>query len=249
MNEKPLVSIIVRTVNRPLLLREALCSIAYQDYPEVEAIIVNDGGPPIEDFLRKQNLPIRYLLKELPYSHGRCLAGNIGLGLARGRYIGFLDDDDAIYPYHVSTLVEAIQKSGKKVAYSDAIRATQKPKPFDKNSYATVNLSLSYSRDFDFQALLRDNYIPILAVLFDRFCLNKGINFDPALEVLEDWDFWIQLGTHFPFVHIAEITAEYTARLDGSNTVGQLDYLWEWAREYVKKKHFSKRDTDVEVRI
>jgi cellulose synthase/poly-beta-1,6-N-acetylglucosamine synthase-like glycosyltransferase len=40
----PLVSVIVRTKDRPHLLREALESIAAQSYSHIEIIVVNDGG-------------------------------------------------------------------------------------------------------------------------------------------------------------------------------------------------------------
>ena len=42
--ENPLVSIIVRTKDRPKLLTRALQSIASQDYSPIEVVLVNDGG-------------------------------------------------------------------------------------------------------------------------------------------------------------------------------------------------------------
>ncbi len=55
MNEaknSPLVSIIVRTKNRPVLLAEALQSIAEQTYPKIEIIVVNDGGDDVSEVIR-----------------------------------------------------------------------------------------------------------------------------------------------------------------------------------------------------
>ncbi len=42
--ENPLVSLIVRTKDRPKLLLKSLRSIAAQDYRPIEVILVNDGG-------------------------------------------------------------------------------------------------------------------------------------------------------------------------------------------------------------
>lgn len=42
--ENPLVSIIVRTKDRPKLLKRALQSIAAQTYRPIEVALVNDGG-------------------------------------------------------------------------------------------------------------------------------------------------------------------------------------------------------------
>lgn len=60
----PLVSVIVPTRNRPGELGEALASIAAQqgiDLGELEVIVVNDGGTPIEEVLavaRDRGLPL-----------------------------------------------------------------------------------------------------------------------------------------------------------------------------------------------
>ena len=42
--EKPLVSVIVRTKDRPKLLKRAIQSISAQTYRPIEVILVNDGG-------------------------------------------------------------------------------------------------------------------------------------------------------------------------------------------------------------
>ncbi len=44
VREGPLVSIVVRTKDRPALLAEALASIAASTYRRLEVVLVNDGG-------------------------------------------------------------------------------------------------------------------------------------------------------------------------------------------------------------
>ena len=67
--ERPLVSVVVRTKERPVLLREALASIAAQTYSPIEAVIVNDGGADvaeiIDDFLSD--------IDHIQYIHLLCL--------------------------------------------------------------------------------------------------------------------------------------------------------------------------------
>ncbi|HDH97534.1 MAG TPA: glycosyltransferase family 2 protein, partial [Deltaproteobacteria bacterium] len=92
---RPLVSVIVRTKERPDLLREALASLAAQTYSPVEAVIVNDGGMDVaeivDDFLSDID-HIRYIHQS--ENGGRACAANMGLQSAKGEWIGFLDDDD-----------------------------------------------------------------------------------------------------------------------------------------------------------
>src|SRR3990170_7346574 len=97
----PLVSIIVRTKDRPKLLRRALQSIAVQTYRPIEAILVNDGGCDLDvDGLKTILGDVSLNYVRLEKNTGRAHAGNVGIENARGEYVGFLDDDDVLYPGH-----------------------------------------------------------------------------------------------------------------------------------------------------
>ena len=84
-----LVSVITRTRNRRHLLKEAVASVAAQDYPHVELVVCNDGGEDVADILDpyRERLKITYVD---PGGVGRCKAGNIALEHARGTWIAWL---------------------------------------------------------------------------------------------------------------------------------------------------------------
>ena len=237
LSNLPLVSVIVRTVNRPIYLRECLQSIIQQDYRNLEVILVNDGGPSVQSIFETISNVFPSRLIELPFNSGRSFSGNLGLENSSGDFIGFLDDDDIYYPFHISNLVKTLIKTGSKVAYSDAFRADQVPAAFDSSSYVTTKHWLEHSQGFSRSELLRRKYIPILCPLFSRDCYLAGVRFDKSLEVLEDWDFWLQLADKWDFVYERKITAEYRVRNDGTNTLRQNPELWEWSRKYVREKH------------
>ena len=81
----PLVSVIVRTKDRPALLKRALRSIAAQTYRSVEVVLVNDGGCDLD---RKElqailgKISLNYI--RLEENTGRAHAGNVGLENAKG---------------------------------------------------------------------------------------------------------------------------------------------------------------------
>lgn len=233
----PLVSVIVRTVDRPDYLRECLGSIAVQNYPNLEVIIVNDGGPPLKQLVERVSLPFPFQLVELIENRGRSYSGNIGIANANGEYLCFIDDDDIFYPFHISTLINNLIKTNYKVAYSDALQATQTACSYNEKIYTTIELNLVLSETFEFQDLLQRNFIPILTAVFHKSCIQQGCSFDINMEVLEDWDFWIQIAQNHDFLHIREITCEYRYRKDGTNTVGQMEHLWNWSRSYIKQKY------------
>jgi glycosyltransferase involved in cell wall biosynthesis len=95
------VSVIVPTRNRPELLRVTLEAIALQASPTVEIIVVDDGSLPEsarsnEEFLSRgfDNATYHYIDTAGAKGGGPSFARNIGIKLARGRFVAFCDDDD-----------------------------------------------------------------------------------------------------------------------------------------------------------
>ena len=122
--KQPLVSIILAHYDRPESLRHAVESVKRQDYPNIELIVVDDGS---------KNAQSHELLDELELEFknlGWCIirqrnsylgaARNAGVRHARGKRILFLDDDNALFPSAVSTLVRAMKSSGADICTSFA---------------------------------------------------------------------------------------------------------------------------------
>ncbi|MEF9475685.1 MAG: glycosyltransferase [Candidatus Mariimomonas ferrooxydans] len=211
MEEKtPLVSIIVRTKDRPKLLNKALQSIASQTYMPIEVVLVNDGGCDLPEEELKEilgNVSLNYIrLKE---NRGRAGAGNVGIENAKGGYIGFLDDDDEFYPEHVSLLVSFLEETDYKIAYSDSLMVFKEGFSAETNELIDAKKELAFSRDFDYDSLLFENYIPFMCLLFDRDVLINSDGFDNNFDLYEDWDLLIRIGERSPFCHVRKITSNY----------------------------------------
>lgn len=208
-DNKPLVSIIVPTYNRPEMLASALRSIQSQTFQDFEVIVVNDAGVDVAPIVAHFNTKgtIRYINKET--NQGLAAARNTGIRAAHGKYIAYLDDDDTYYPDHLETLVNFLEGETFQVAYSDAHRAIQEKRG---EAFATVRRDAPYGDDFDADRLLVENYIPVLSVMHERKCLDEAGFFDESLPRHEDWDLWIRLSQRYPFGHIRKTTAEFTHR-------------------------------------
>jgi len=216
VKKKPLVSVIIRTKNRPNLLYEALKSLTMQTYKNFEAVVVNDGGEDISKILDEMRRNI--IINEVVHtkSKGRGAALNNGIKAAKGELIAYLDDDDLYYPDHLSTLVSLLINTEYRVAYADAYSGFYK---FDdkKKRYELDFRTLLFSSDFDKDTLLFENYIPLNSVMHYKSCLEHVGGFDTTLEIFEDWDFLIKLSRDYTFYHIPKVTAEYRIREKGSN--------------------------------
>jgi hypothetical protein len=67
---------------------------------------------------------------------------------------------------------------------------------------------------------MRDNYIPIHAMVFARSLVEKGCRFDEAFNIYEDWDFWLQMSRETIFHHIDKISAYYRQGGDSDTEPG-----------------------------
>lgn len=230
--ETPKVSVVIRTVNRPHLLRDALRSIYCQTYDNIETIIVNDGGESLVDIIPNFLEVPKYNLIEFETNKGRSAAGNEGIKQAQGKYLCFLDDDDIFYPNHISSLVSEMNED-KKIIYSDALKAIQAK---NNDCYITKDFFLDYSINHSLKRILEGNFIPFQSLLFDREVLLENL-IDPKLAVLEDWDLLIRLSTKYEFLHLKKITSEYRIRLDNTNTTGNNQKLWEDTRQLINNRY------------
>lgn len=106
------LSVITATHNRPQILEQkALPSIIAQQAKatDFEWIVVNDGASPLTAQLL-QNLESQFDIVHIPMAHptrgfGLCHARNQGLQVARGELVAYLDDDNALAPEFVTTMI------------------------------------------------------------------------------------------------------------------------------------------------
>jgi GT2 family glycosyltransferase len=203
----PLVSIIVRTKDRPKLLNRALQSISAQTYRPLEVVLVNDGGCDLDIEELKDvlgDISLNYL--RLEKNTGRSHAGNVGLENAKGEYIGFLDDDDEFYPDHLEVLAIKLMRSSLKIVYTDAevvfVDIVGEDEIVEKFKY------IFYSQEFSPDMLLIQNYIPFICLLFHRSVFDD-VRFDESFEIFEDWKILIKLSQIYWFEHIKKVTARY----------------------------------------
>lgn len=99
MTNKPLFSIIIPVYNVEKYLHQCLESIFCQDFAEYEVICVNDGSTDGSfHILQEYELKYKNLIIVDVENGGTPAARNIGLKLAKGEYIWFIDSDDWIEP-------------------------------------------------------------------------------------------------------------------------------------------------------
>ena len=98
MNQKPIVSVVIPTYERPLLVVRAVKSALGQTFRDIEVIVVTDGPEMITEGALSKIKDSRLRISSLPSHQGANAVRNRGVAEAQGEWIAFLDDDDEWLP-------------------------------------------------------------------------------------------------------------------------------------------------------
>ena len=102
--QTPSISLVIPTRHRPHFLRRLLCSLQLQSFQDFEVLVIDDSDQENEWDLSNEFPPLN--IRTLRTSHrGANRARNLGLKLATGNILYFLDDDTYLAsPQHLSQL-------------------------------------------------------------------------------------------------------------------------------------------------
>lgn len=199
-----LVSVIIRTCDRPDFLQRALASLQAQHHGNLEAVVVNDGAQAVAGVCDpfREHFALRVVS---PAETGnRVRAANLGLETATGDYLIFLDDDDWFLPDHLEKLVAALEGNADAGAAYTGVDCVQL-----NTATGAFDTTHAYNQPFDRANLLLRNFIPMHAAMFRRSFVDEGLRLDESLSHYEDWDFWLQLNNLTDFVYVPGVSACY----------------------------------------
>lgn len=188
--KQPLVSVVMAHYDRPDMVLEALDAIDNQDYPNLELIVVDDGSrkPETHAFLEKLGRKFKKKGWTLIRAENRYLgaARNTGVRKAKGEFILFVDDDNALFPEAVSTFVRAMQHSGADMCTAIALVFHQQRVPADRSLGVTHYVPLGGSLDINFiNNAYGDANAMIRRTAFDKIGFQNELYGYTA----QDWEF------------------------------------------------------------
>lgn len=107
--KEPLVSVVIPFFENAQWLDEALSSVRKQSYKVKEVLVINDGSEENIEFIKEKygnNISV-YDKK----NGGPASARNLGIEMAKGKYIAFLDSDDKWHQNKLKIQVEFMEKN------------------------------------------------------------------------------------------------------------------------------------------
>lgn len=112
MKQKDLVSVIVPVYNIEDYITKCVMELVNQTYEKIEIILIDDGSTDrsgsICDDLNKSDSRIKVIHTE---NQGQSNARNLGLDVACGQYVLFVDGDDYLDRHCIEWVVEAAKKT------------------------------------------------------------------------------------------------------------------------------------------
>lgn len=174
-------TVLITTFNRPKDLTNAIESVLKLDVAPGEIIVVNDGEPLSSEFVAHYiNHNIRF------YStsgyQGPSAARNLGIKVATGKWICFLDDDDCFYTNRLSAVLPLVNKELDVIISEVTI------------NYPTFDLRYSTTTHFrGHRELIIRNSIGGIPKLTIRASILKEILFNENLKAFEDYELNLRL--------------------------------------------------------
>lgn len=186
---RPYFSIAIPAYNRADIIGRAIESCLAQTFPDFEIIVCDDGSSDnTEDVVRAFADPrITYVRQE---NAGGGAARNRAVELASGRYIAFLDSDDAFMPEKLQAFHDAIEAAGtpETVVWYSPLRFYRGEGNHLKKPERPIAAEESVGDYlFAYEGMLQTSTLVVPKPLFDR------VRFDASLRNLQDLDLCLRL--------------------------------------------------------
>lgn len=209
MNPKIDISVIVPCYNAERYLNVCLESLKAQKSPEIEFIMIDDGstdgtGAKLDAFAAAES---RAKVVHTP-NGGVSAARNRGIDLAQGRYLAFVDADDALEENSLSILYQAAVRSGAQITSANHVL-------FDVEKKQRIAVDIEPVRQQPSEIAreiihMHRIYNNLWNKLFDSALFKQGARLDEGVRIGEDALLNLQLYLHAQkVIHLEERTYVY----------------------------------------
>lgn len=231
------VSIIVVSYNHEQFLKQALESICNQTYKNWELIVGDDCSADnsvakIEEFLQDRQIQAKRNFHQ--ENTGLCRMLNECVNMAQGTWIKILAADDFLHPEYLENIMQYVQGSGYKAAYSNA----QMVNEFGILGDKLVKIKLPEGNIFE--RLLSGNFIPALTMIFKREVYEELGPFDEKIWI-EDWEYWLRIAQRHTIGALDRVLAYYRVHSNNvSNNPKKVFAEWDIVMKYEENGQYKK---------
>jgi glycosyltransferase involved in cell wall biosynthesis len=224
----PLVSIVTPCLNADRFLEECLTSVAAQEYPAIEHIVVDGGSTDGTHDILRAHPGVHWSAGP---DSGQSAALNVGFARARGDIVGWLNADDFYLPHAVSAAVAALETD----LAAAAVYANHLVVDADGHEVERWR-----AVEFELESALRyGNPIPGPTVFIRRSALDVVGPLEDSYHYAMDFDLWLRLAACGTLLHVDDWWAAFRIH-PGSKTGSALKAMWREER-LVSRNHGGPR--------
>ena len=168
------------------MVGEAIESVLAQSYPAWELIVVDDGSNDgTSEHLAQYGASVRSVSRQ---RSGVAAARNYGVGIARGRYVAFLDSDDLWMAKKLAIQMAFMEQHPEvQICQTEEIWVRRGVRVNPKTKHAKPSGDI-FRRSLDL-CLVSPSAVMMTKQLFNQFG-----GFDESFPVCEDYDLWLRIG-------------------------------------------------------
>ena len=201
MSNNILVSVVITTYNGTDSIERAIKSVLNQTYRSIEVIVVDDNGLGSINQIKTETIVKKFpSVIYIPHKINKngSAARNTGINVAKGKYVAFLDDDDAFMSTKIEKQVVALEKCTNEyaVCYTGIL--------VHYNNGKVRELIQDESGYLFTQILRREIHIGTSVLMIKRDVLKKMNGFDESFRRHQDWEVMDRLSKEYNFVAIPE---------------------------------------------
>jgi glycosyltransferase involved in cell wall biosynthesis len=187
------ITIVTVCFNSVMTIEDTIKSILYQEYKNVELIVIDGGSTDgTLDILRSYSSIIHILVSEP--DRGIYDAMNKGINFATGDIIGVLNSDDILFDSHILSdiAIEFMNSSDLDIIYGNIVYVRKN----DSNRIVRTWVSKGY-----YEKYFEDGNVPPHPSLYIRrsIYINSG-NYDTRYTLAADYDFMLRVFKKYAYV-------------------------------------------------
>jgi len=246
VKDKPKISVVTRSCDRPDCLLRAAKHLDAQSNKNFEWVIVDDGDVKLDLAVIWPSgvmggYDIRHIIPKAKL--GRARAAILGLEAARGEYCLIHDDDDCLYPLALERLSSALDENSEAVA-ATCDHIVQK-ETMAKDGLRNIERPITVKRSYPplLQEVAHRNSLLTISTLFRKSHYDKVGGIKPQLSALEDWDLWLNLLLLGDIIWVPEVLAiQYLRSRAQPSQLENSDRFEHWASNSVLRNYYLRED-------
>lgn len=210
----PLVTIVIPTYNRSLLVQQAIASVVAQTYTHWELIIADDGSDDRTSEIIHAMNDSRIKIIELAHTGNIATVRNAAVGKGSGEWLAFLDSDDVWTTRKLEIQLFFLMQENKRWSYGgfELMNSDMRVVPNKAGKYRPISGWIVKD------VLTTDASVNIGTLMLERTLFEEvgGFNPDPKLLYREDYELAIRLSLKSEALAIPELlmrVREHTGRV------------------------------------